>query len=388
MPDLHERRHEFDWLRVIAFFVLIYFHTAIIFVPGGLPLLQNADTSQVLDIFVQISSQFRLGLLFMVSGLGVAFASRRRDRRSFLLERSWRLLLPLVIGILLWVPPMVYLEKRSIGEFDGSLWAFYPTLFTDGVYPKGNLSWHHFWFLAYLYLYCLLGLAVYRQLDRARPMASWLSNGSRLFLLALPLWVIELLLRPWFPGFRDLIHDWASFSHWFVLFLAGYAFARHPSLQQAAIRLRAYSLLSALASLAILFGLYDGIRFDDAGAQTLSRAVSFAFFAALRIAFVWSVLLACFGYAGRYLHQPNKALSYLNQAVYPLFILHLTTSTAIGYVVVQWPLNLWLKFGLITTGTIVLVLLAYEVLIRRSPWLRPLFGLSLETGGRGIRRQL
>ncbi len=161
---MHQRRHELDWLRVIAFFVLIYFHAAIIFIPGSLPMLQNADTSPVLEVFVQISSQFRLGLLFMISGIGVAFAQRRRNANEFLLERSQRLLIPLGLGILLLVPPMVYAEKLSLGQVAVDFWEFYPTFFTTGVYPRGNLSWHHFWFLVYLYLFCLIGLPLYKHL--------------------------------------------------------------------------------------------------------------------------------------------------------------------------------------------------------------------------------
>ncbi len=64
---IRTRRYDLDWLRLIAFGILIYFHTAIIFVPDGLPLVQNAESSEWMHRFVAFSSQFRLALLFMIS---------------------------------------------------------------------------------------------------------------------------------------------------------------------------------------------------------------------------------------------------------------------------------------------------------------------------------
>ena len=87
------RRYDLDWLRILAFGILIYFHTAIIFIHGGLPMIQNVNTSVGLEIFVDISHQFRLALLFFISGIGVAFAKKRRSNRGFILERSRRLLI-------------------------------------------------------------------------------------------------------------------------------------------------------------------------------------------------------------------------------------------------------------------------------------------------------
>ena len=79
---MNSRRYDLDWLRVIAFLVLIYFHTAIFFVSGGIPMIQNVQTSAVLDVFVNISSQFRLALLFLISGAGVAFAKKRTTNKG------------------------------------------------------------------------------------------------------------------------------------------------------------------------------------------------------------------------------------------------------------------------------------------------------------------
>ena len=118
-----QRQHDLDWLRVIAFGLLIYFHTAIAFLPYSLPMMNNVESSVGMRMFVAFLQEFRLGLLFMVSGSGVYFALKRRNRSEFFAERSTRLLLPLGFGIAVLVPPMVYMERLFNGQFDGSFLA-------------------------------------------------------------------------------------------------------------------------------------------------------------------------------------------------------------------------------------------------------------------------
>lgn len=366
------RRYELDWLRVIAFTVLIYFHAAIFFIPGGLPLIQNTETSYGLDIFVEISSQFRLALLFFISGAGVYFARRKRSEREFLVERSQRLLIPLVVGILFIVPPMVYTEKLFLGEFAGSLLEFYPLVFTTGVYPEGNLSWHHFWFIAYLYLFCLLALKPFYLLGQNE--GRWLTwfDGPGIYRFIGLLLVPEILLRWLFPGFRDLIHDWASFTLWYLVFLAGYAVALRATLIDDVIRYRWLSLGLSVATTLIMFGLWG----DLSPALGPADVANYIVWCGLRVTMVWCAILSCLGFAGRYLQFGGPVLSYLTEAVYPLFILHLTTLVVFGYFVVGlcWPV--WAKFLVLTSATLLFVLCIYHIAIRPFNAVRMLFGVK------------
>lgn len=383
---IRSRRADLDWLRVIAFGLLIYFHSAVVFLPSGIPMIQNDLASPVLQLGVAFLHQFRLALLFLISGVGVRFALKHRDTRAFLRERSTRLLLPLAFGILVLVPPMVYLEKRFLGEYQHSFLAFYPDFFTSGVYPDGHLSWHHFWFLAYLYLFCMLGLPLFRYLRSARgqvraaKIGRRLSRGLGLYLPVLVLFVLEALLRAPFPGFRDLIHDWASFSHWFVIFVAGFAFASNEALLDRTQELRHTSLVLAVVCTAILFAqfyspVHSGFTPLAAGPVNVG---GYLWFCLVRVANVWFWLLACLGYAGRYLRFSPRALNYFNDAVYPLFCLHLPIIVGLAYLVVQLDWSIWWKYAAITSATVILTLFCYEG-IRRVTWLRPLLGLKPAT---------
>ncbi|MBT8102886.1 MAG: acyltransferase [Gammaproteobacteria bacterium] len=381
---INERRADLDWLRVIAFGLLIYFHAAIAFVPGGIPMIQNAETSTFLQVMIGFLHEFRLALLFLISGVGVSFALRHRDRSQFMRDRAVRLLVPLVFGVLVIVPPMIFLEKRFIGDFSGSFAGFYPMFFTEGVYPAGNLSWHHYWFIAYLFLFCILGWPIFSHFKGSagrKQLGHWsqrFSRGARLYYAIVPLAVVEIALRAWFPGFPDLIHDWANFSHWLIIFIAGFLLASSRPLLDRTQALRSHSLALALVATAALFAQFwspeeGGFTPLDNG-QTDIR--TYVWFCVLRVSNVWFWLLTCLGYAGRYLQRPGRLLTYLNGAVYPLFCLHLTIIVALEYVIVPLDWSILSKFLAITTGTVALSIGGYELFSRRISWMRPLLGLK------------
>ena len=135
------RSWDLDWLRVIAFGILIYFHAAVAFLPQGIPMILNEQSSVVMQYLVSFLHEFRLGLLFFVSGIGTAFALRSRDRRSYFAERTRRLIVPLLFGLLVVVPPMVYLEKLYIGEIFDDFWQFYPSLFDGSNLAAATVDW-------------------------------------------------------------------------------------------------------------------------------------------------------------------------------------------------------------------------------------------------------
>ena len=64
-------------------------------------------------------------------------------------------------------------------------------------YPAGNFSWHHLWFIIYLYVYVLLLLPLMLWWRKARPT---MRPGAWILALALPLGINEALLKPHFPG--------------------------------------------------------------------------------------------------------------------------------------------------------------------------------------------
>lgn len=146
------RRYDLDWLRVIVFGLLIFYHVGMFFVPWGWHVKNNViyDWLRWPMLFL---NQWRLPILFVISGMGTYYALGKRSMGTFMWERFLRLGIPLAAGMILIVPPQVYFERLADGAFSGSYLKFYTTAAFDGVYPEGNVSWHHLWFLPYLLVF-------------------------------------------------------------------------------------------------------------------------------------------------------------------------------------------------------------------------------------------
>ena len=141
---------------------------------------------------------------------------------------------------------------------------FYPTFFTSCCYPDGNFSWHHLWFLAYLFVLSVLllpALLLLRRVMQQRRYARLSPVATSLVLvgLGLPLLVIEFGLRPSFPSTHALIDDWANNLHYMWLLLAGALAMAGGNLTGAArSHRRAWLVAGAILSagwLALRFGL-------------------------------------------------------------------------------------------------------------------------------------
>src|SRR5204862_3065257 len=102
------RRPELDWLRVVSIAILHVFHVGMIFNRWDFH-LKNPEPLQVLEAPMAFLHAVRMPMLMVIAGIGTAIALERRTLRAFVRDRTKRLLLPLVFGMLVIVPPQIYI---------------------------------------------------------------------------------------------------------------------------------------------------------------------------------------------------------------------------------------------------------------------------------------
>ena len=363
------RRYDLDWLRVLAFGLLIFYHTGMLFVGWQFHLMSH-PSSPALELPMEFLNQWRMPLLFVISGVGVTFALGRRTAGQFAGERVQRLLLPLVFGMVVVVVPQVYYQRLAEGAHYTSLLDFYPHYF-NGAAPKGNFTWNHLWFIAYLLVFSLLGLPLFGQLRKPAVQATlvrlnhWLRRPGAVLVFALPLLLLQLTLRPYWPDTRNLVSDWFNFAFYFTLFLYGYLLGPLTGFWQAAERQRYLFLGVGLATFASYY--WGAAHYEEMLGGALKRGV--------QAVNCWCWILVCVGFARRYLTYNSPLLQRANEAVYPFYILHQTVLIALAYYVLHWPASNAAKFVLIALGTFGFTWLLYWV-IGRFYLLRILFGLK------------
>ena len=363
------RRYDLDWVRVIVFGLLILFHVGMFFVPWGWHIKNNV-TSGYFALPMAFLHEWRLPILFMVSGMGTYFGLKSRKLNGYINERSGRLLIPLLFGMVVIIPPQVYFERVVDGADYASIIEFYPNLI-NGIYPRGNLSWHHLWFLPYLYIYSLLFAPVFFSLRNGlfsqpiQKLTELIEDFPLLlYLLCVPLILIHWLLSPHFPVTAALYGDWYALSYYAFFFLYGYLFMLLGNVFWSGLeKIKFHTLIAGFLFFSFLL---------------ISKEVEWPLLvkSTIKVLNVWSWILTIFGFASKFLNQPSKTLTYCNTAVYPFYILHQTITITIGYYLMDSPMHIMSKFLLMTTGTFGGALLCYELLIKRIKVLRVVFGLK------------
>jgi surface polysaccharide O-acyltransferase-like enzyme len=358
------QRYEFlDWLRVIAIFVLIFFHTGMLFVGWGWH-ITNDQVIESLQRPMDLAHRLRMPLLFVIAGAGMWFALQRRSGAGFTRERTLRLLIPAIIGMFLIVPPQIYIERIAHGEWHGGYLDFFiHRVLQFQPYPAGNFSWHHLWFVVYLYVYALLLLPLMLWWRKARPV---LKPGAWILLLALPLGLNETLLKPIFPETHNLVHDWYIFIHYLLLTVYGFALASSPASWDWLAKFRRVALAIALT---ITIG---GMSLINAGLFVRGKPVDLMF----ANVFTWTWIMVFLGFGRQYLSFGNRLLSWARDASYPIYILHQTVIILIGYFVIRQPWAPWTKYWVVAASTLVTCVLLYEFLVRRVGVLRFAFGMK------------
>jgi hypothetical protein len=92
----------------------------------------------------------------------------------------------------------------------------------------------------------------------------------------------------------------------------------------------------------------------------------------------WSAIVAVLGFARRHLVHDSAARRYLTAAVFPVYILHQTIIVVCAHSLKPSHLNPAIEGPLLVLVTAAASFLGYEA-IRRVGWLRPLFGLAVES---------
>jgi len=369
------RSYELDWLRVLAVLVLVFFHSSEIFSIGWFH-LKNHETSRIFSSMSSFIHIWHMPLFFLVAGASTWFALEYRTGKVYLRERIYRLLVPLIFGILLLIPPQSFYENVQKSGFSGTFLEFYPHFF-EGIYPKGNLHWGHLWFLFYLFVFSILALKLFIKLKsdigkkHILNFADRFSKGHSIFLLAIPLVVIEIALRWLFPGFQTFVTDWANVLHYLLLFIFGFLLYSDlrfkkaiPSNMKIAVLLAVPLSIGYIITVRLSEAAFIGFTTNPTLSYLLNHPETVLYYISMLIfktAGEWFWLIAFLGYAQKYLSGKKKFIKYPSGIAYPFYIFHQTVLIIIGFYVVQTHMGIWPKYLIICITTIILTYLCCEL---------------------------
>ena len=421
------RRHDIDWLRVILFALLIPFHVGIGVYWGAYDFVQpehefegekNRDAlnnelgedvnnvysftgDSLISFILAWMHEWRLAALFMISGMGTAFAFKRRTWKLFLKERSKRLLIPMFVGIWTITPFTLMMATK-----------YFPSSFLEGiiVYIGGGIaltllmivpllsrliSLGHLWFIWSLFQYSVFLLPIfylvrnYPEGKTARLLRSVFKTPFRLG----PLLILPIILSISDVLFKPIMGEAIGFGYeWFwylFIFFFGYLFIIDKEkyfdfIDNSRIHITIATLISSLAFIWIkseetksgvpyIGGGWAGDEHKHLGIEYHTSMTLISCFVTSFHAWFWCLFV--FTWGAKFLNKPSPHLAYLNQGVYPFYIVHQPIVYAILILLLG---NGYSNLLILIIGTLVVTLgcwLFFEI-VKRHWVTRAMYGIK------------
>jgi glucan biosynthesis protein C len=369
-----ERHYGLDWLRIGAFALLILYHIGMVFVPWGFHAKTAQPVAWVVVPMLAINS-WRLLLLFVVSG----YASRALLLRGpatghFAANRTLRLIVPLLFGVVVIVPLQPWIElitqRGYIHDFGYFLLHDYFGFRT--VNGLALPTWQHLWFVAYLWIYTMVLTVLVAAMGRRTLQGLFDRMFGTILVWLLPAaWLV--IVSAWlFPGMgptNDLVGDAVSHVQYFPAFLFGFALAGSSPALARIRRLWPWAFAVGIACYTIVVA--TELRWPNSTTPTWPWGILFA---SARAVQGWSMIVALIGFADTYLNYDRAWRRVLTEAVFPFYIIHQTIIVGVEGGLLRFGLPRHVEFAILVVATVTGCWLFYAV-GRRIGWLRPLIGL-------------
>lgn len=358
------RRHDLDWLRVVAVLAVFVFHAAHPFDLVDWH-VKNDQRSLAVTLVLGPFVPWGMGLLFLLAGAGSRFALRSRTARQYLRERWQRLAIPFVAGSALLSPIQAYVEAVHRGRWAGSLLAFIPSWWRDlgaGIWHlerNPGPAWigefgYHLWFLGFLFAFSVIGLPVFGYLERAgarrvvsRVVALSRRRGGAL-LFAVPITLAQVGLRAAFPD----EHDWGEFAFYLTFFVAGYVIFSDQRLEAAVRRDLPIALALGVVGLVALVAA-DFPEWLERWSAAPTYSLDYLLMESLYSVYAWSWTVVALGVGGRVRRFQTPLPPAVGGLALPFYVLHQPVILVIASVVVQGSAGIPLKLALVLVGSFV-----------------------------------
>ncbi|MFZ6801003.1 acyltransferase family protein [Undibacterium sp. Di24W] len=384
--DLSNRRNDLELLRIVALFILIFYHTGMLYVSGWGFHYKSEYQSEMVANWMLLVNPWRMSLLWLISGVALRHALHKYGAWHSLQQRCVRLLLPLLFGVLVVVPPQLYIEMAGKAQLpsDLSYWDFYQAFwhlkdplfaqYKSGILPHMDVN--HLWYLRELWKFSLLLIVVHffwKSLSLRFPLAIASVENRMKHVFAMSwqgaaysgLLIAALVVL-------DIVHLDDRNNTGFLFLLAGYALASTSSFWQHVFENRKGYLIAAGVFYVLLLCVYNFLALvPERNAWPWVDPVS----AIVYRSYGGFCIMAALGYARYFGEQFQQFSQRWSEAVLPVYVVHQSLILIAAYCLKPYTVGAWLEPILVITFTCVTSCLIYYV-VARINILRVCFGLK------------
>lgn len=353
------RRNEIDWIRNIGVLLLFIFHTASIFTYYEPWYIWSENKSWLATIVFILCIPWHMPILFFLAGASSRFSLDNRSKKKYILERIKRLLIPFILGMLILVPPQGYFARVSRGKSVGNYfeqWKYFWTNISNIPYD-GSWGPAHLWFILYLFIISLISLLIIKSFEKdfikkllSKLKYKLLGKYSLIFMILI-LFVSDL---------THLAIAEKNILTFLIVYLMGYIVYGDEDYLKHIDKSKRKSIVIAFHLAVLYMGVilyYYKLNYSD-------NVIIESVLSIIRNGLMITIIVAVIGYGRKYLCKSGQTLKYLNNACFPVYILHQTFIVIIGYFVIELELPVYSLSLIIMLSSIFITFASYEALKR------------------------
>lgn len=379
----HPENPRLDYLdatRAFALVLGVVFHASLSFSPIFMGwAVQDISTSPAIGAFMNVSHAFRMETFFLLAGFLGHVTFHRKGAGAFVRSRTLRIVVPFVVGWFILRPLIVsgwIMGSASLrGDYD--FWVGIREGFKSlGTLPAGIFTGTHLWFLYYLAMITALTLVLRGLVKsisawqvaitrRADTLVAGLAH-SRFspLLLAMPTALALWFMRYWGMDTPDqsLSPHTAVLTIYGGGFVLGWLLGRQRELITPFSRLTPERWIFAAVSIAAVHFL-GRFQLDLSHPHHTAAHIAYVISYALMM---WTLVFLTIGIFRKFCAQPRPWIRYVADSSYWLYLVHLPLVVWLQVAIAEVNAHWSLKLTFISTLTIALALLTYDLFVRST----------------------
>lgn len=293
----------------MSILLLFPYHTFMIWNNFGQKFYIWNGNNNFLSSLIIFFSPWLMPILFLIAGISSRYSLEKRNTKEFIKERTKKLLIPLLSGLILLVPFQTLYARKHFFNYNGGILSNYKYFFThisdlngyDGMFTLG-----HLWFLLYLFIISLISLLIVKKISSNK--INTIIDKLNIFTIILVF--ISLFISNFIGNFGG-----QSIGKYLILYLLGYYLFTDKFIEKL-LNYKKSILITYTFSQLLLVILY----------------FKYNYYGDLLVAFVsWLGILSFIIIGNLFLNRENKLTLKFKKSSFSIYILHQTTLIIIAY---------------------------------------------------------
>jgi glucan biosynthesis protein C len=365
--QISSRLYYMDNLRALAMLLGVVFHAALAYSPrlNESWFTSEQQNSILLEFSVYFLHLFRMPLFFFISGFFALMMIEKKSAKTYLQNRTKRILLPFVLFLPLVIGSIMLLIGWALGNVDN------PPIFLQFLgSPEAKQmapSTMHLWFLFNLYLFAIMAVCLHKMKLFSHTMSKRLATKP-FFLLVLPLLLLPALITQTspLPAADKFYPQLWSFGFYGVLFLAGGLLYKHQQLLSDLFRYQTALLVISVIAYGYFFKHIPAELNVKMAQESVTWSLSHSVLALTEAIIAVYMTLYCLMLGKRLLNTKNRTLTFIANSSYWTYLLHIPILLFIQFQLLNLDINMWLKFLLSVVVTLLVCFVSYLLLVKKT----------------------